>query len=58
MLKQTKETPEILRNKVTSPGGTTEAGIQSLQQNGFVEILAKCLKEAELRSRELGKLYI
>jgi len=58
MLKQTKETPEILRNKVTSPGGTTEAGIQSLQQNGFAEILSTCLIEAELRSRELGKLYI
>jgi len=57
MLKQTNETPAILREKVTSPGGTTEAGIQSLQHNGFAEILATCLKEAEIRSRELGKRY-
>ena len=57
MLKQTNETPAILRKKVTSPGGTTEAGIQSLQQNGLAEILTTCLKEAEMRSRELGKRY-
>jgi len=58
MLKQTNETPTFLRNNVTSPGGTTEAGIKSLQQNGFSEILATCLKKAESRSRELGKLYL
>jgi len=58
MLKRTTETPENLRNKVTSPGGTTEAGIQSLQQNDFAEILACCLNAAEARSRELGKLYL
>ena len=58
MLKQTKETPAVLRHNVTSPGGTTEAGINYLQQNGFAEILAACLKQAETRSRELGKLYL
>ncbi|WP_075617895.1 pyrroline-5-carboxylate reductase [Paenisporosarcina indica] len=58
MLKQSIEPPANLREKVTSPGGTTEAGIQSLQQNGFTEILAECLKAAEARSRELGKLYL
>lgn len=58
MLKRSTETPENLRNKVTSPGGTTEAGIHSLQQNDFAEILASCLNAAEARSRELGKLYL
>lgn len=58
MLKQSNDTPENLRHKVTSPGGTTEAGIHSLQQNGFTDILSNCLKEAETRSRELGKLYL
>lgn len=57
MLKQSNETPDNLRKRVTSPGGTTEAGIQSLQQNGFAEILSTCLKVAEARSRELGKRF-
>lgn len=57
MLKQSNESPANLRKNVTSPGGTTEAGIQSLQQNNFTEILNVCLKEAEARSRELGKRY-
>ena len=57
MLKRTNEEPAILRSKVTSPGGTTEAGIHSLQENGFGGMMASCLAEAETRSRELGKLY-
>ncbi|MET1013579.1 MAG: pyrroline-5-carboxylate reductase [Paenisporosarcina sp.] len=57
MLKQSSKSPELLRNQVTSPGGTTEAGLAALQKNGFIEILGNCLKDAELRSRELGKQY-
>jgi len=58
MLKQSHKSPTTLRLQVTSPGGTTEAGIQSLKQSGFAEMLAGCLKEAETRSRELAKLYV
>lgn len=57
MLRQTTETPAALRKKVTSPGGTTEAGIQDLQDHGFSDMLASCLQEAESRSRELGKQF-
>ena len=57
MMKQSSKSPEFLRHQVTSPGGTTEAGIAVLQNNGFIEILGACLKNAEMRSRELGKQY-
>jgi pyrroline-5-carboxylate reductase len=58
MLKQSNETPATLRKQVTSPGGTTEAGIEALQESGFADMLARCLHDAETRSRELGKRYI
>jgi pyrroline-5-carboxylate reductase len=57
MMKQSSQSPELLRNQVTSPGGTTEAGLEALKKNGFIEILGSCLKDAEIRSRELGKQY-
>ena len=58
MLKQPSDSPSTLREHVTSPGGTTEAGIQALQEKGFIDMLGSCLNEAESRSRELGKRYI
>jgi pyrroline-5-carboxylate reductase len=58
MLKHSNETPATLRKQVTSPGGTTEAGIEALQNSGFSDMLARCLNEAETRSRELGKRYV
>ncbi|WP_394188091.1 pyrroline-5-carboxylate reductase [Paenisporosarcina quisquiliarum] len=57
MMKQSSKSPEVLRKQVTSPGGTTEAGLAALQKNNFIQILGTCLKDAELRSRELGKQY-
>lgn len=55
MLQQVKEEPVILRKKVTSPGGTTEAGIRALENNQFNEAIFACIKSAEARSRELAR---
>lgn len=55
MLKTVKEEPEVLRRKVTSPGGTTEAGIQALENYQFTEAISACIKSAEAKSRELAK---
>lgn len=55
MLSTVKEEPAILRQKVTSPGGTTEAGIKALEQNHFIETIFACVQSAEARSRELSK---
>ncbi len=49
------EDPAILRQKVTSPGGTTEAALKTMNQNGFGEIILKALTAARDRGRELSK---
>lgn len=54
MLKAKKEEPASLRKKVTSPGGTTEAGIKALESMSFNEAIASCIRSAEARSRELA----
>ncbi|WP_147058978.1 pyrroline-5-carboxylate reductase [Sporosarcina luteola] len=54
MLRQTGEEPSVLRTNVTSPNGTTEAGIKALEKNSFKKIIAECIQSAETRSRELG----
>ncbi|AMW98942.1 pyrroline-5-carboxylate reductase [Rummeliibacillus stabekisii] len=56
MLKQTNEEPSELRRKVTSPGGTTEAGIKALEEHDFKEIIMACVQNAEAKSRELSAL--
>ncbi|WP_107923946.1 pyrroline-5-carboxylate reductase [Lysinibacillus parviboronicapiens] len=55
MLKQSLDEPNVLRKKVTSPGGTTDAGIKALEQYKFNEAITACIKEAEARSRSLAK---
>ena len=48
------ESPAVLRRKVTSPGGTTEAAIKIFQAREFGDTVSKALhRAAEGRSREL-----
>lgn len=56
MLRQTGEEPEQLRKNVTSPGGTTEAGLKTLENRLFKRSIQECIDSAERRSRELGAL--
>lgn len=55
MINTVMEEPEVLRKKVTSPGGTTEAGIKALESMNFNEAIFSCIRSAEKRSRELAK---
>ena len=55
MLASTKEKPEILRKKITSPGGTTEAGIQSLSELQFKKAVIKSLNATANRSQEMRR---
>ena len=52
-----QESPSQLRVNVTSPGGTTQAALEVLMNDtdGFEALLARAVKAAADRSRELGK---
>lgn len=48
------ETVPELRRRVTSPGGTTQAALAVLQENGFEDLVQKAVKAATDRGRELA----
>lgn len=54
LLDRTGDTPEALRAAVTSPGGTTAAGLQVLEQRAVRAALLDAVAAATARSRELG----
>ncbi len=54
LLQESGMHPAELKDRVTSPGGTTIAGIAALEQSGFRAALIKAVQAASQRSRELG----
>ena len=55
LMARTGEHPAVLRDRVTSPGGTTASGIHVLERAGFSGILVSAVEAACHRSQELGK---
>ncbi|MGI8792472.1 MAG: pyrroline-5-carboxylate reductase [Acidimicrobiales bacterium] len=55
MLVETADGPEALRAAVTSPGGTTAAGLQVLEERGVRAAFGEAVAAAARRSKELGQ---
>jgi len=52
---ESSESPEQLRKRVTSPGGTTQKAIDTFEQGQFTELVSKALHAARDRSIEMSK---
>ncbi len=55
LLRETGEHPAALRDKVSSPGGTTIAGLYALEQGCLRGTVISAVDAATARSKELGK---
>ena len=57
MALESGEEPAILRQRVTSPGGTTERAIKVMEELGVRRILEQAVTAATRRAGELGDLF-
>ncbi|MHB8244603.1 MAG: pyrroline-5-carboxylate reductase [Acidimicrobiales bacterium] len=55
LLTELGDSAEDLRGRVTSPGGTTAAGIRELERRGFRSAVFEAVIAASERARELGE---
>ena len=55
LLADSRESPEALRNAVTSPGGTTAAALKVFEENHFRTLIQNALEAAKERSLELSR---
>ncbi len=52
---ESSESPEQLRKRVTSPGGTTQQALETFEEGGFTALVSKALHAARDRSIEMSK---
>lgn len=57
MVQESGDAPGILRERVTSPGGTTERALNLLNEQGIADIFSRALTGARDRSIELGQQF-
>ena len=56
MVKVSPKPSKQLRKEVTSPGGTTEAGIKILEENHVQQAFIECIKAASAQSKTMGEM--
>jgi pyrroline-5-carboxylate reductase len=56
LAKESGKHPGVLKDMVTSPAGTTIAGLHALEEGGLRTTLMNAVETATLRSRELGQI--
>jgi len=56
MVLQTGKHPGLLKDGVTSPGGTTIAGVEALEKGGFRATTISAVTAATKRSMQMGKI--
>jgi pyrroline-5-carboxylate reductase len=54
---ESNESPKQLRNRVTSPGGTTQCAIETFEEGDFAQLVSKALHAAKERSIEMSKQH-
>lgn len=54
MVLETKEHPGVLKDRVSSPGGTTIQAVKTLEENGFRAAVIKAVQAAADKSREMS----
>ncbi|NZA28328.1 pyrroline-5-carboxylate reductase [Luteimonas sp. SJ-92] len=54
MLTESGEAPAELRRRVTSPGGTTQAAVETFESGGLRALAARAIRNAATRGRELA----
>ena len=54
MLVETREDAAVLRQRVTSPGGTTQAALETFEAGGFRDLVGGAIAAATARGRELS----
>ena len=57
LARRSDEPPEVLRQRVTSKGGTTYAAIQSMEADQVAQHFERALHAAERRAQELGNEF-
>jgi len=57
LARASNDPPEVLRQRVTSKGGTTHAAISSMEQDQVQALFIKALHAARQRARELGEEF-
>lgn len=57
LARSSHEPPEILRQRVTSKGGTTHAAITSMDDNRIKDLFVQALHAAHRRAKEMGQEF-